>query len=136
MAFRSVLHDPIPSTARSTPIQASKPQTAPCTERHTRGGEQRQWRTVPLRDASFCSIRFSLKLVQEEKKKTLMPRAPLHLVILGSGPARRFWESICVAHAAHLPAGFRDPSSHSGLLSNSKQAVSGVLNDIICSPAA
>lgn len=77
----------------------------------------------------FSPYPFSLKLLQEEKKKTSMPRTPLHLVILGSGPARRLGGSACVAHAAHLPAGFhfRDLSSHSGRpLLISKQAASGV----------
>lgn len=46
MAFRSVLHDPprlrYHRPTLAIPIQTAKPQPAPCTGRHTRGGERRQ----------------------------------------------------------------------------------------------
>ncbi|UQC76962.1 uncharacterized protein CLUP02_02428 [Colletotrichum lupini] len=57
MAFRSVLHDSIPSTAPFDTDPSFQATNGPCTGRHTRGGETRQRTTVSLRDASFCAVR-------------------------------------------------------------------------------
>ncbi|KAK1726331.1 uncharacterized protein BDZ83DRAFT_262559 [Colletotrichum acutatum] len=138
MAFRSVLHDSIPSTARSTPIQAYKPQTAPCTGRHTRGGEQRQWTTsFPSGTPLFAlSVLYKARSGREEENMNAKNPPSSRHSRLGTGAAPWGKRLCCTRGRPASGLSFRDPSSHSGRLSTSKQAASGALSDAICSPVA
>ncbi|KAK1467482.1 hypothetical protein CPAR01_13801 [Colletotrichum paranaense] len=89
MAFRSVLHDSIPSTAPFDTDPSFQATNGPL-----HWAAYTWWRNPPTDNCFpqrrlFLCYPLSLTLVQEEKKKTSTPKTSLHLVILGSGPARR-----------------------------------------------
>ncbi|OHE96559.1 hypothetical protein CORC01_08157, partial [Colletotrichum orchidophilum] len=129
---------PSPSTARSTPIQASKPQTAPCTGRHTRGGEQRQWMTLPLRRLSFALFVLSKALSgrKEESIHAKISPSSRHSR-LGTGAAP--WRKHLRCTRCLPPSSTSGPSTPQAQrpLPDSKQGQhSDVLNDVFCHPAS